>query len=191
MNRAVAHGRAFGPDAGLAVLEQLDAGVLDDSPLVPSVHGDLLERAGLHAQASEAFTEAAARTRNESERALLHRRAELNLRRASDVEVSHPRRPSPGPGPRLGVWPLGAFSRQDRSGRARRRWPGEGSPAPQRMLNVSRIAWLDGPMSKQPMTSMQEAIADVLVRVMLGDSASELSASSTLAPRWQHAELVA
>ncbi len=59
------------------------------------------------------------------------------------------------------------------------------------MLNVSRIAWLDGPMSKQPMTSMQEAIADVLVRVMLGDSASELSASSTLGPRWQHAELVA
>ena len=83
MNRAVAHGRAFGPDAGLAVLEELDAGALGDSPLVPSVRGDLLERAGLHAQASEAFTEAAARTRNESERALLRRRAELNLRRAS------------------------------------------------------------------------------------------------------------
>ncbi len=83
VNRAVAHGRAFGPDAGLAVLEQLDAGVLDDSPLVPSVHGDLLERAGLHAQASEAFVEAAARTRNESERALLHRRAELNRTRVS------------------------------------------------------------------------------------------------------------
>ena len=83
VNRAVAHGRAFGPDAGLAVLEELDAGALGDSPLVPSVRGDLLERAGLHAQASEAFTEAAARTRNESERAVLHRRAELNLTRAS------------------------------------------------------------------------------------------------------------
>ena len=83
VNRAVAHGRAFGPDAGLAVLEELDAGVLGDSPLVPSVRGDLLERAGLHAQASEAFTEAAARTRNESERAVLHRRAELNLARVS------------------------------------------------------------------------------------------------------------
>jgi predicted RNA polymerase sigma factor len=47
------------------------------------VHGDLLERAGLHAQASEAFTEAAARTRNESERALLHRRAAMNLTRVS------------------------------------------------------------------------------------------------------------
>jgi predicted RNA polymerase sigma factor len=66
----------------LAVLGELEAGVLGDSPLVPSVHGDLLERAGLHAQASEAFTEAAARTRNESERALLKRRAEENLSQA-------------------------------------------------------------------------------------------------------------
>jgi predicted RNA polymerase sigma factor len=83
VNRAVAHGRAFGPDAGLAVLAELDASLLGDSPLVPSVRGDLLERAGLHAQANEAFTEAAGRTRNESERALLHSRAELNLTRAS------------------------------------------------------------------------------------------------------------
>jgi len=66
------------------VLEELDAGTLGDSPLVPSVRGDLLERAGLHAQASEAFTEAAACTRNESERAVLHRRAALNLTRVSN-----------------------------------------------------------------------------------------------------------
>ncbi len=77
VNRAVAHGRAFGPDAGLAVLEELGE-ALGDSPLVPSVRGDLLERAGLHAEASEAFAAAAARTSNESERALLHRRAEAN-----------------------------------------------------------------------------------------------------------------
>jgi len=83
VNRAVAHGRAFGPDAGLAVLEELDTDVLADSPLVPSVRGDLLERAGLHAQASDAFTDAAARTRNEGERAVLHRRAELNRTRES------------------------------------------------------------------------------------------------------------
>ena len=78
VNRAVAHGRAFGPDAGLAVLEELDAAALGDSPLEPSVRGDLLERAGLHRQASEAFTEAAVRTRNEGERAVLRRRAEVN-----------------------------------------------------------------------------------------------------------------
>jgi predicted RNA polymerase sigma factor len=81
VNRAVAHGRAFGPDAGLAVLADLDAQALGDSPLVPSVRGDLLERAGLHAQASEEFAEAAARTRNAGERTVLHRRAELNLAR--------------------------------------------------------------------------------------------------------------
>jgi predicted RNA polymerase sigma factor len=75
VNRAVAHGRAFGPDAGLAVLDQLDAGELGDSPLVPSVRGDLLERAGNHAQASAAFAEAAARSKNQSERALLQGRA--------------------------------------------------------------------------------------------------------------------
>lgn len=82
VNRAVAYGRAFGPDAGLAVLGDLDAEDLGTSPLVPSVRGDLLERAGLHAQAGEAFTDAAARTRNEGERVVLHRRAELNLARS-------------------------------------------------------------------------------------------------------------
>jgi len=83
VNRAVAHGRAFHPGAGLAVLEQLDADTLGDSPLVPSVRGDLYERAGRHADAAEAFVEAAARTRNEGERALLRRRAEDSRRRAS------------------------------------------------------------------------------------------------------------
>jgi RNA polymerase sigma factor (sigma-70 family) len=84
VNRAVAHGRAYGPGAGLAVLEELDADTLGDSPLVPSVRGDLFEQAGLHADAVEAFTDAAARTRNEGERALLQRRAEQNRRRMSE-----------------------------------------------------------------------------------------------------------
>ncbi|GAB7003058.1 RNA polymerase sigma factor [Nocardioides sp. AN3] len=84
VNRAVAHGRAFGPDAGLAVLEDLEEDALGDSPLVPSVRGDLLERAGLHDEATKAFTEAAARTRNESERMVLRRRAELNREHASE-----------------------------------------------------------------------------------------------------------
>ena len=83
VNRAVAHGRAFGPDAGLAVLDAVDAAQLGDSPLLPSVRGDLLERAGLHADAAAAFTEAAARSRNEAERTVLQRRAEENLARMS------------------------------------------------------------------------------------------------------------
>jgi RNA polymerase sigma factor (sigma-70 family) len=80
VNRAVAHGRAFDPAAGLAVLEKIDPGALGDSPQIPSVRGDLFERAGLHAEAAEAFSEAAARTRNEGERAVLRRRAEENQR---------------------------------------------------------------------------------------------------------------
>ena len=81
VNRAVAHGRAFGPEAGLAVLAEMDPTALDGSPLVPSVRGDLLERAGRHGQAGEAFTEAASLTQNQGERAVLSRRAEQNQAR--------------------------------------------------------------------------------------------------------------
>jgi RNA polymerase sigma factor (sigma-70 family) len=82
VNRAVAHGRAFGADAGLAVLDAVDASALSGSPLVPSVRGDLLERAGRHADAGAAFAEAAALTRTAGERGLLQRRADDNRARA-------------------------------------------------------------------------------------------------------------
>jgi len=78
VNRAVAYGRAYGAGAGLAVLEEVDPAALGDSPLIPSVRGDLLERAGLHAEAAARFAEAAARTRNHGERAVLQRRAGEN-----------------------------------------------------------------------------------------------------------------
>lgn len=84
VNRAVAHGRAFGAGAGLAVLEELEPDALGDSPLIPSVRGDLLELAGLHDDAAEAFGEAAGLTRNERERAVLRRRAEESLERVPD-----------------------------------------------------------------------------------------------------------
>jgi RNA polymerase sigma factor (sigma-70 family) len=86
VNRAVAHGRAYGPGAGLAVLEDVDGDSMGDSPLLPSVHGDLLERAGLHAEAREAFTEAASRTANAGERTVLQRRADRNRPRGSDSD---------------------------------------------------------------------------------------------------------
>jgi RNA polymerase sigma factor (sigma-70 family) len=93
VNRAVAHGRAHGPGAGLAVLGEMDAGSLGDSPLIPSVFGDLLERAGLYAQAREAFVEAASRTTNASERTILQRRAEQNRPLGPDPdEPLHPTR---------------------------------------------------------------------------------------------------
>ena len=80
VNRAVAHGRAHGAAAGLAVLDAVDPSRLGDSPLLPSVRGDLLERAGRHADAASAFDEAVGVTRNEGERRVLRRRAEENRR---------------------------------------------------------------------------------------------------------------
>jgi len=83
VNRAVAHGRAFGPDAGLAVLDALPAGALNDSHLLPSVRGDLLARAGRHAEAAGCFRRATALTANGSEQALLASRAEESERLAA------------------------------------------------------------------------------------------------------------
>jgi len=75
VNRAVAHGRAFDPGAGLAVLEAIPPDALAGSHLLPSVRGDLLARLGRHGEAAAAFREAAALTGNASERDLLTRRA--------------------------------------------------------------------------------------------------------------------
>ena len=83
VNRAVAHGRAYDAGAGLAVLDAVDPEALGDSPLIPSIRGDLLERAGLHADAAEAFSVAAARTQNQRERDVLRRRTQENRELAS------------------------------------------------------------------------------------------------------------
>jgi RNA polymerase sigma factor (sigma-70 family) len=83
VNRAVAHGRAFGPAAGLAVLDAVDDPALGRSHLASAVRGDLLARAGEAEEAAAAFREAAARTRNVRERDLL-------LARAEDVSKSGP-----------------------------------------------------------------------------------------------------
>lgn len=90
VNRAVAHGRAFGPSAGLAVLDALPEDTLRGSHLIPSVRGDLLERAGHPAAAAAAFATAAALTTNTDERALLERRAAAcrNHPSPSDASVS-------------------------------------------------------------------------------------------------------
>ena len=83
VNRAVAHGRAFGPDAGLAVLDALDPRALTGSHLLPSVRGDLLDRSGRHREAADAFAAALALTANEGERRVLAARRDESLR--SDV----------------------------------------------------------------------------------------------------------
>jgi RNA polymerase sigma factor (sigma-70 family) len=76
LNRAVAVAMAFGPEAGLAIVDTL-AGepALKDYHLLPSVRGDLLEKLGRHAEARDEFTRAAGLTRNSRERNLLLTRA--------------------------------------------------------------------------------------------------------------------
>jgi RNA polymerase sigma factor (sigma-70 family) len=76
VNRAVAYGRAFDPDSGLAILDGLPQGALARSHLLPSVRADLLARAGRHADAAASFRTAASLTSNESEQSLLLGRAE-------------------------------------------------------------------------------------------------------------------
>ncbi|MCO1655578.1 RNA polymerase sigma factor [Pseudonocardia humida] len=76
LNRAMAHGHAFGPGAGLALLDAVDTAALADYPQLPGVRGELLAMAGRHREAADRFAEAAALTRNEAERALFTERAE-------------------------------------------------------------------------------------------------------------------
>ncbi|HEX5527848.1 MAG TPA: RNA polymerase sigma factor [Solirubrobacterales bacterium] len=72
LNRAVALGMAFGPEAGLELLEQIaDEPALAGYHLLPSVRGDLLEKAGRKNEAAAEFRRAAELTENERERELL------------------------------------------------------------------------------------------------------------------------
>jgi RNA polymerase sigma factor (sigma-70 family) len=76
LNRAVALSMAFGPETGLALLDQLMAfPALQNYHLLPSVRGDFLTKLGRHAEARAEFERAASLTRNERERTLLLDRA--------------------------------------------------------------------------------------------------------------------
>lgn len=76
LNRAVALAMAFGPAAGLEVVDALvAAGALKGYHLLPSVRGDLLARLGRHDEAHAEFKRAAGLARNVRERGLLLRRA--------------------------------------------------------------------------------------------------------------------
>lgn len=76
LNRAVAIAMAFGPAAGLELVERLTSNpALKNYHLLPSVRGDLLAKLGRAREASAEFERAAALTRNARERALLLERA--------------------------------------------------------------------------------------------------------------------
>ena len=76
LNRAVAFSMAFGPAAGLEVLDALlEEPSLRTYHLLPSVRGDFLNKLGRLSEARVEFERAASLTRNDRERALLLERA--------------------------------------------------------------------------------------------------------------------
>ncbi len=77
LNRAVAVGMAFGPAAGLELVDALTAeSSLENYHLLPSVRGDLLKKLGRFQEAGAEFERAASLTRNIRERQLLLERAQ-------------------------------------------------------------------------------------------------------------------
>jgi RNA polymerase sigma factor (sigma-70 family) len=77
LNRAIAHSMAFGPEAGLKLLDEIsDAAALRQYSPLPAARGDFLFRAGRLAEARSEFQAAATLTRNARERAFLIARAD-------------------------------------------------------------------------------------------------------------------
>jgi RNA polymerase sigma factor (sigma-70 family) len=83
LNRAVAVGMAYGPAAGLELVDALQAEpALAGYHLLPAVRGDLLEKLDRNEEAAGEFARAAAITRNVPERRLLLERAAVANRRS-------------------------------------------------------------------------------------------------------------
>jgi RNA polymerase sigma factor (sigma-70 family) len=77
LNRAVAHSMAFGPEAGLRLVDEIaDAAALRNYAPLPAARGDFLFRAGRLAEARSEFEAAAKLTRNVREAAFLLARAD-------------------------------------------------------------------------------------------------------------------
>ena len=83
LNRAVAVSMAFGPSAGLEIVDDLAGEAsLKNYHLLPTVRADLLFKLGRFAEASEDFQRAAGLTRNSREKTMLLERAAEAARRA-------------------------------------------------------------------------------------------------------------
>jgi RNA polymerase sigma factor (sigma-70 family) len=77
LNRAIAHSMAFGPEAGLELVDEIrDAEALRGYAPLPAARGDFLFRAGRLGEARSEFEAAATLTRNTRERAFLLARAD-------------------------------------------------------------------------------------------------------------------
>ncbi|MES2043088.1 MAG: RNA polymerase sigma factor [Pseudomonadota bacterium] len=76
LNRAIAHSMAFGPEAGLRLIDEIaDADALRHYAPLPAARGDFLFRAGRLVEARSAFAAAAALAGNRQEREFLLTRA--------------------------------------------------------------------------------------------------------------------
>jgi RNA polymerase sigma factor (sigma-70 family) len=90
LNRAVAIAMAFGPEAGLEIVDALTSEPsLKSYHLLPSVHGDLLAKLGRFSEACEEFVRAASLTRNIRERELLLERAAAMTKETQNDKVKH------------------------------------------------------------------------------------------------------
>ena len=84
LNRAVAVSMAFGPAAGLELVEALASEpLLKAYHLLPAVRGDLLDKLGRLDEARAEFERAASLTRNARERDVLFQRAATCERKAA------------------------------------------------------------------------------------------------------------
>jgi predicted RNA polymerase sigma factor len=95
LNRAVAVGMAFGPAAGLDLVDELvSEPTLKAYHLLPAVRGDLLRKLGRSGEARAEFERAASLTQNVPERELLRRRAaECAAETIAAPNDLHPRDP--------------------------------------------------------------------------------------------------
>jgi RNA polymerase sigma-70 factor (ECF subfamily) len=76
LNRAMAHSMAFGPEAGLKLIDSLQSeSSLKNYHLLPSARADLLSKLGRLSEARAEFERAASLTQNARERELLLKRA--------------------------------------------------------------------------------------------------------------------
>ena len=86
LNRAVALSMAYGPAAGLELVDQVRSEpALKTYHLLPAVRGDLLDRLGRWSEARAEFERAAALTRNAREREVLAQRAAGSARREAEA----------------------------------------------------------------------------------------------------------
>lgn len=83
LNRAIAHSIAFGPAAGLTLIDEIAPAALRDYAPLPAARGDVLYRMGRLDEAREEFQRAAALTQNRREREFLLKRAAACDRPAS------------------------------------------------------------------------------------------------------------